>query len=287
MLGDADAGVAVTLPSGLWLDGAHRRELRLRPLDMDGDAAFLLDLDDDAPPASRATALLARCLLPSPAGEGTALARALTVGDREALLLHLRRLTLGDAVTSVVACPHCGESVELTTAVSALLLPPYRDPQPSYPRRWVHAGAAYDLVLRLPTGADVEAAGALARAMPDDAGPAAALLLRRCTVAAARDDEPVAADELPAAVRAEAAAALAALDPQAELVLNATCPACARPVAALLDAGGFLLGELETRARTLHHEVHALALHYHWSERDILQLGARRRRRYLELLASP
>lgn len=32
-------------------------------------------------------------------------------------------------------------------------------------------------------------------------------------------------------------------------------------------------------------EVHALALHYHWSERDILALPRARRRRYLALLA--
>ena len=32
-------------------------------------------------------------------------------------------------------------------------------------------------------------------------------------------------------------------------------------------------------------EVHVLALHYHWSEADILRLSERKRRGYLALLA--
>jgi hypothetical protein len=35
----------------------------------------------------------------------------------------------------------------------------------------------------------------------------------------------------------------------------------------------------------LFEEVHVLARHYHWSERDILALTATRRGRYLQLLA--
>lgn len=35
----------------------------------------------------------------------------------------------------------------------------------------------------------------------------------------------------------------------------------------------------------LYQEVHLLALHYHWSEADILRLPFPKRRRYLRLLA--
>jgi hypothetical protein len=35
----------------------------------------------------------------------------------------------------------------------------------------------------------------------------------------------------------------------------------------------------------LYDEVHVLALHYHWAERDILALPAAKRQRYLGLLA--
>ncbi len=49
--------------------------------------------------------------------------------------------------------------------------------------------------------------------------------------------------------------------------------------------GDFLLQELDARAVQLLEEVHALALHYHWSEREILALAPTRRERYLALLA--
>jgi hypothetical protein len=41
-----------------------------------------------------------------------------------------------------------------------------------------------------------------------------------------------------------------------------------------------------TSAGGLYEEVHHLAYHYHWTERDILELPRSKRRRYLALLAS-
>lgn len=35
----------------------------------------------------------------------------------------------------------------------------------------------------------------------------------------------------------------------------------------------------------LYHEVHQLAWHYHWSEREILAMSRAKRRRYLALLS--
>jgi hypothetical protein len=47
----------------------------------------------------------------------------------------------------------------------------------------------------------------------------------------------------------------------------------------------FFLQELDERAAQLTQEVHTLALHYHWSEREIMQMPRRRRTRYLELVS--
>src|SRR5512142_2866416 len=85
------------------------------------DDVFLLDTAGAILPGARATALLARCL-----PEGDAAARALTVGERETLLLHLRRLALGDQIDCVLRCPAdgCGEALDLSLRVGDLLLPP-------------------------------------------------------------------------------------------------------------------------------------------------------------------
>src|SRR5262245_9204523 len=94
--------VRVRLPGGLWLDDNAQTpvlEIEMRAV-ADADQYVALDTRDTLAPASRATALLARCV----AG-GEDVAHALTVGDREALLLQLRRLTFGETMECVLRCP--------------------------------------------------------------------------------------------------------------------------------------------------------------------------------------
>jgi hypothetical protein len=78
---------------------------------------------------------------------------------------------------------------------------------------------------------------------------------------------------------------MADLDPQAEVRLVMTCPECGGDVSAVLDAAGPVLDELTPSTDQLYAELHSLALHYHWSERDILALEVPSRRRYLALIA--
>ena len=75
------------------------------------------------------------------------------------------------------------------------------------------------------------------------------------------------------------------LDPQAELRMEVSCPECGESFPALLDAAAFLLQEIGQHAEHLYRQIHSLALHYHWSEAEILDLSPVKRRRYLELLA--
>src|SRR5262249_51422568 len=146
-------------------------------------------------------------------------ARSLTVGDREALLLHLRRRTLGERLQCVLRCPapDCGEKMDLELPVGDMLLPPYADSRPWHETTVGENGASYAVRFRLPTGADQEAAAVLARRDP---GAAAEQLLHRCVERVAPAGEPDAAMEAwPSAVAEQIPAQMAALDPQAELEL--------------------------------------------------------------------
>jgi hypothetical protein len=78
---------------------------------------------------------------------------------------------------------------------------------------------------------------------------------------------------------------MAERDPQAEIELELACPACGSAFSVVFDTATFFLQELDARAKGLMQEVHTLAWHYHWSERDILQMPRQRRARYLELLS--
>ena len=282
--------VRVTLPGGYRQGDELRRVVEVRPLN-GSDETFLLESAEPQLPVVRATELLARALVPEAAlieQHGDAqqaaleLARALTVGDREALLLQLRALAFGDELACTLSCPDCARPLELALRVSDLLLSGYSEHADRFERIIESGGRAYHVRFRLPNGADQELAAEQTRRDPN-AG--AELILERCVLDLRAGDVPIAPAQLPPAAIDQLAAAIAEHDPQAELELDVTCAECGQTFTVLFDTMSFFLKELDARAQQLLRDVHALALHYHWSERDILALPARRRAHYLSLIS--
>jgi hypothetical protein len=252
------------------------RCVALRPIEAEDDA-FILDTAGDRPGA-RATGLVGRCLT-----EGDAAARELAVGDREAVLLHLRRLTFGESMECLLRCPEpaCAEPLELTLRVSDLLAPADRDAGAASELIADVDGARFVVSFRRPTAGDLDEAAALAST---DADAAASLVFARCLIHAARDHASVPASDVPEHVRSAVEKAMADRDAQAEILLAMSCPKCGAAFSASFDTATFLLRELDARATRTLGEVHALAQHYHWSEADILRMPARRRAQYLEFV---
>lgn len=282
---NASTSVPVSLPGGSWQAGSSNREATLRPLNGE-DESFLLETVADLLPTEQTTTVLTRCLT-SLGWEQPVTApavRALTVGDREALLLHLRRITFGDRMPCLLTCPRpdCGERMDLDLNASDLLSPPYPDVQEHHESEFAAGAVRYRLRFRLPTGGDQEAAARVARVDPRRG---ADLLLRRCVEQVLTGDaETLPAEGLPPAVVRQVEARMIELDPQAETLLDSSCPACGHHFSAVFDTAAYLFQELAGRIDHLYREVHVLALHYHWSEADILGMTARKRRRYLDLL---
>src|SRR5215218_6499015 len=203
----------IRLPGGFWLDGTRHQEASLRSLKGD-DEVFLLETGESLLPAQRTTALLARCVtrLGPLSPVTTQTAASLTAGDREALLLHLRRLILGERLQSVLGCPNpdCGEKMDLDLRVGDLLLPPYPHAQEWYETTITENGSNYSVRFRPPTGEDQEEAASLAKS---DALAVADLLLRRCVERVATEDgRPV--EDLPPVVINQLPTVMAELDPQ-------------------------------------------------------------------------
>src|SRR5215207_4437034 len=106
---------AVTLPGGFWNGRSFSREARVRAL-TGADEQFLAGTAG-ASVAERCTALLARCLTRLGAtAPSAARMRELSLGDRDALLLWIRRITLGDRIQTEARCPAsgCAETLEIT-----------------------------------------------------------------------------------------------------------------------------------------------------------------------------
>jgi hypothetical protein len=275
--------VEVVLPRGSWIDGIHYSSATLRPWEGAEETAWL-ETFSSLFPVQRTTALLARCLdrlgpLRMPSEDAV---RALTVGDREALLLHLRRITLGDSIQAVVDCPAgtCRERMDLELRAADLLVAPDPDPQEEHEADFTVQGMRVKVRFRLPTGADQEAAAPLAASDPQAASH---LLLRRCIQAVEGDDPALV--EIPE-FGASLGQLMSELDPQSEILINLECPACGGRQRVTFDVGSFLHQEVLSRARKLYDDVHCLASHYHWSEAEILSMSAARRRIYIELIAA-
>jgi len=209
-----------------------------------------------------------------PEQDGKALAHW-NIGRRDRLLLDLRDALFGPEVRCLTDCVHCGEPIELDFRINDIRVPHGESGRPYY----LEAGN-YEVQYRLPDSADLLAL--------DGEAPAQAerQLLARCVMDARMQGGSVEAAELPDAVLLAVSQGMSEADPQAEVLLEVSCPACSAMSPAPFDIVSHLWAELDAWARRMLREVHMLALAYGWGEAEILRMTAARRRAYLDLIGS-
>ncbi len=200
---------------------------------------------------------------------------AQSLGQRNMLLLALRRATFGDALPGRDHCPHCGESVEFELSCMAL----GSDVAEPRPRQLERRG--YTVTIRPLDSFDLAAAAGEATLQG-----ARDVLLQRSVSEARHDDEPVAVDLLPAGLKESVSTLALAADPQAEIILDLACPECRHRWQGLFDIAHVLWLEIGRRAQRLLMEVHQLARAYGWTEDEILVLSPARRASYLQMVAT-
>jgi hypothetical protein len=187
-----------------------------------------------------------------------------SVGRRDGLLLDVHAAAFGRAIELVTECPACGEALELSLAVADIRVDAG------------DVGAEHvlpdGLRFRLPTSADL-----LAVAAVPDIAAARAALAERCVVAGGPPEE---------SALAALAAAIAKLDPQADIDLALRCGECGERWTVPFDVADHVWRRLDAPARSLVADVAALAAAFGWSEAEILALSAERRRLYLDLVGA-
>ena len=246
--------------------------------------------------AAAITALLTRCVerVGSIRRVSSALVRDLLVCDRDYLVLCLRSLAFGPRIEAVLDCrnPECGELMDVRFSLEELqferraVRSRFFTAQLASPVSIERGGARDEtrvVEFRLPTGADQEELAEVFRA---DEGRALRLLLARTVkrVGAFTDVDEALIAGLPSEVCDEIAGQMRRLSPQIEIEVAGACPECGALCSNRFDIAGFFVAEMRDNLHALEREVHFLALHYHWSERDILSLTRRKRQRYVELL---
>lgn len=197
--------------------------------------------------------------------------------DRDWLLVQLSRLAFGDVRYQTVTCPadSCGKRVDVRFDLSTVTPPEV--PAQACGRLALPDGGA--LEFHLPTAGDQIALHGVPQAERE------AAFLERCARGAS--GQKLGADDI-AALPAELCAAIVreilGASPDLDMTLDLRCIECAQPFQFVYDPVRSLLAELRASRPELLKEVHHLAVHYHWSQAEILGLSRSLRREYLGLI---
>lgn len=198
----------------------------------------------------------------------------LSIGERDGLLLALRRMTFGTTLPAYAKCRECDAILRFELDIEEL----ERQQSPTAGSGpMVLTADGFEVEFRLPTARDLEAVSRYGSA------DAYGLLLERCVIEARRGEAPVAARQLPESVLAALSERMESEDPLADIPINLACDLCGHKWSPILDIGSCLWAEVEASAERIMYEVASLANLYGWSESESLAMGPARRKRYLEL----
>jgi hypothetical protein len=266
------AAIVVAVPCGI-LEHASGKWISLVQLRrLDGYDERVLEELSEMPLHSRVLALLER-VASFEDGETPLLLRNLRIGDRVALMLHLRRLELGDNLDCTVSCANCKKNMSVLLSAAELLRTRHPEPSDSYE---ISAGG-FNLQIKPITAVDQDLL------MNAKEGEDLRLTLARSRIISSAPQLP---EQLPDEVVEAIGLKLEQVDPLSDIVLDLSCPECGRNFRASFNVEEFVLRELGTGCGDLESEIHWLALHYHWSEKEILALPIKRRRKYISLINS-
>jgi hypothetical protein len=257
------------LPGGVLHAGRLLRDYRFQPVTGKLERAIADSGFGLQSLPQQVTRILSVCLAQA-AGRAVdeELVRALSAGDRQFLMLQLEALLDPAPRWVTAACQGCDELIQFQITPGSL---PVKPAGAGYPQTSLALSVGL-VMLRVPCGADEEAIAD----GPETAPPLERLLSRLLTL----DDRPVEPARLSESDLERIDERLDEMSPQPGLVVRIDCPYCRLGQEVAIDAYAWIARD----GFQLDREVHTLALHYHWSEREILQLPRRRRERYLQLI---
>ncbi|MBU0909616.1 MAG: hypothetical protein KKA54_02870 [Proteobacteria bacterium] len=280
--------MAFQLPGG-FVDDDGQVHYRIILAPLSGFSEKMIAARGQTQAAVLVTALLSRCIdrIGTLGEVSEGMVRRLLVGDRLFLLLKLREMTFGRNIQAVINCsfPDCGARVDIDFVTDNIPVTPSPQQALWYRLQLTPAAGGQTIIFRLPNGGDQEM---LAHQLDSDEEMAADSLMARCveSIDAVYLPDLAGIAKLSAAAKTEIEQEMERLAPRIGASFAAVCPECGRSFTAAFDVQEFVLAELNTRLDLLLKEVHYLAFHYHWSEKEILGMTRENRRRYIEVLSA-
>lgn len=209
----------------------------------------------------------------------------LSIGQRDQYLLRLRECLFGQQLLNTALCPKCNERVEWENSTADFLAQSEHDGS-------IDRGTDnefdldvddYTIRFRLPNSLDISAITGHSPDVESNSN-AEQHLLSRCLVKIEHSGARCDVEQLPDAIIQKLHQQFDILDPQANIYINLSCPACSHSWDVLFDIASFLWVELNDWAEKMLQNVHKLATAYGWSESQILALSPVRRKLYLGML---
>ena len=200
---------------------------------------------------------------------------SLSLGQRDALLLSLRKTIFGPRIMGITKCEGCEEHLEVAFDVDEILM----DLPADHSKIMKLSMEDFEVFFRHPNSSDL-----LAASDCKDTDSFSYSLLKRCLISIILDTKEASAEDLPEVVVDEIIARMEMSDPQADIHIALSCPLCKSEKKIAFDISSFLWSELNAWAVRTLREVHILASAYCWRETDILAMSPWRRQFYLEVL---
>jgi hypothetical protein len=198
----------------------------------------------------------------------------LSIGQRDARLLQLREWMFGSQLLNISDCPNCSERIEWINYVTDLRVPQTATTVETLSMQFEN----YTIQFRLPNSYDLsKAASRVYSLIPEK-------LLTECIISAQKDAQDCDSNELPAQVLELLDDRMAAEDPQANVVMKLSCPACGHLWEVQFDIVSYLWTEIDNWAKHVLQDVAMLATAFGWSESQILSLSPQRRQWYLDIV---
>ena len=257
------------LPGGIVSDGLIKQAFTFKPV----TGSLELSLSDKSMQAGNHSALISMVLseaLESLAGEPVELdtVKSLCVGDRQYLMRQLAVHIDDSPIWLTVKCNACSELFDFSVRHSELPVKPAGKNFPEF----VMQTRQGKLKLRVPTGLDQE----IIAQVEDDEQSLQQLLDSLIKPLSDKNQTNHYSKEIIEQVEK----AIEDMSPEVVTEVLAECPYCQKnnkiPVSPYTC--------LERPVDNLFKEIHSLAIHYHWSEQEILSMPRSRRLTYLGLI---
>lgn len=192
-----------------------------------------------------------------------------SIGQRDGRLFQLRAWMFGGHFTNTAHCPKCDEQVEWEMNIADFPIPDL--PQEMAINTFLFESEDYQINYRLPNSQD------LMMGAPEK-------ILDNCLLKIQKGQAQLGYHDLPNPIKESLSLEMEKANPIAHISMLLNCPNCSHQWEVIFDIISYLWTEIDHWARLILQEVYILARAFGWTEQEILNLSARRRHFYLQML---